>query len=152
MHDPTRVRVTGPLKPYADGFRVELTRRGYTAGSAELQLGLAAHLSRWLADHDLELSELTREYLRRFLADRRRSGYTAYWSEQSLSPLLVYLRGLNVVPEPAPTVASTPLEVLLEDYRDYLVRERGVGVSVKPYLVVARRFLSEHSSTAGLDL
>jgi integrase/recombinase XerD len=152
MHDPTRVRVTGPLKPYADGFREELTRRGYTAGSAELQLGLAAHLGRWLAEHDLELSELTRERVQRFLADRRRSGYTAFWSERSLSPLLDYLRRLNVVPEPAPTVASTPLGVLLEDYHDYLVRERGVGVSVKPYLVVARRFLEERSSSAGLDL
>jgi site-specific recombinase XerD len=152
MHDPTRVRVTGPLKPYADGFRMELTERGYTVGSAELQMGLAAHLSRWLVDHDLELSELTREHVQRFLTDRRRSGYTAYWSERSLSPLLGYLRGLNVVLEPAPTVASTPLEALLEDYRDYLVRERGVGVSVKPYLVVARRFLGERSSSAGLDV
>lgn len=152
MHDPTRVRVTGPLMPYASGFLAELTRMGYTAGSAELQLGLVAHLSRWLADHDLEASGLTREHVQRFLVDRRSRGYTAYWSERSLAPLLGYLRDLRVVPEQGRPVATTALEELLEDYRDYLVRERGIGVSVNPYLAVARRFLGERSSMAELGL
>lgn len=149
MHDPSRVRVTGALSPYAAGFRAELARLGYTAGSAELQLGLVAHLSRWLADRGLQVSELTPERLKQFFEARRRSGYTAYWSERSLSPLQSYLRRLGLLPAPTLPVASTPLETLLEDYRDYLVRERGVGVSVNPYLVVARRFLSDRSSDAG---
>ncbi|MDT3446027.1 hypothetical protein [Pseudofrankia sp. BMG5.37] len=29
MRDPTRVRVTGPLARYAEGFRGELTQLGY---------------------------------------------------------------------------------------------------------------------------
>jgi len=152
MHDPTRVRVTGPLTPYAEGFVVELTSMGYTAGSAELQLGLVAHLSRWLAGHELEVEGLTRELVRRFLADRRSSGYTAYWSERSLAPLLGYLRELGVVPEQDRPATSTPLEELLDEYRHYLVQERGVVVSVNPYLVVARRFLGERVSVAGLGL
>jgi hypothetical protein len=28
MKDPSRVRVTGPLGPYARGFRIELARQG----------------------------------------------------------------------------------------------------------------------------
>jgi integrase/recombinase XerD len=152
MHDPARVRVTGPLMPYADGFRAELARKGYAPGSAEFQLGLAAHLSRWLADRDLGVSELTRGHVGQFLEDRRSSGYTAYRSERSLAPLLGYLRRLRVVPEPVAAVASTPMEELLGDYRGYLVGERGLGVSLNPYLAVARRFLSERPSVAGLGL
>jgi site-specific recombinase XerD len=152
MHDPSHVRVTGPLTPYTDGFREELARLGYTAGSAELQLGLVAHLSRWLADHDLNVGDLNREHARQFLEARRGSGYTAFWSERSLLPLLGYLRRLSVVPEPTPPLASTPLEELLEAYRDYLVHERGLGVSVNPYLAVAGRFLSDRSSGPGLGL
>ena len=41
--------VVGPLEPYAAGFATELERQGYTAGTAEKQVALAAHLSRWLA-------------------------------------------------------------------------------------------------------
>ena len=49
MNDPSRVRVTGPLAPYAEGFRRELeTRGGYAPGSVALQLQLVAQLSRWL--------------------------------------------------------------------------------------------------------
>jgi len=146
MHDPSRVRVTGPLTPYADGFRAELAGKGYAPGSAEFQLGLVAHLSRWLADHNLGVDELTPANVRRFFEDRRAGGYTLHRTERSLSQLLGYLRHLKVVPEATPVVASTPLAELLEDYRGYLVGERGVGVSVKPYLVVAGRFLGERCS------
>jgi integrase/recombinase XerD len=42
-------RVVGPLEPYAHGFAEELSRRGYTVHAASHQLGLVAHLSRWIA-------------------------------------------------------------------------------------------------------
>jgi hypothetical protein len=41
MNDPLRVRSSGPLAAHADGFREELAARGYTPGSAALQLQLA---------------------------------------------------------------------------------------------------------------
>ena len=40
--------MAGPLAPYAAGLAGELARLGFTEGSARGQLGLAAHLSRWL--------------------------------------------------------------------------------------------------------
>jgi integrase/recombinase XerD len=42
------VRMTGPLAPHAMGLAAELARLGFTEMSARGQLGLAAHLSRWL--------------------------------------------------------------------------------------------------------
>ena len=48
MKDPSQVRVTGPLGPYAEGFRAELARQGYASSSAVNQLKLVGHLSRWM--------------------------------------------------------------------------------------------------------
>ena len=45
---PSWPHVTGPLAEYADGFRAELARLGYTPLTAACQLRLIAHLSRWM--------------------------------------------------------------------------------------------------------
>ena len=45
--------MTGPLSAYRDGFAEELAGQGYTAGSAQHQVGLMAHLSRWLDSRGL---------------------------------------------------------------------------------------------------
>ena len=45
-------------------------------------------------------------------------------SPQSVALPLEYLREIGVVPLPAATVASGPLEELLADYRRYLLVER----------------------------
>jgi hypothetical protein len=50
MHDPSRVRVTSPLEPFAVGFAAVLRVDGYTARGITGQLQLMAHLSRWLAN------------------------------------------------------------------------------------------------------
>lgn len=93
-----RVRVTGPLEPFAEGFRAELVERGYTAWSAKHQLHLVAHLSRWLTSEGLEVGQLVPERTEQFLAARRAAGYTSHLTPRGLSPLLSYLRGLGMVP------------------------------------------------------
>ena len=50
---PSRPEVTGPLAEYADGFRAELVRLGYTPLSAACQMRLMAHLSRWMTAEGL---------------------------------------------------------------------------------------------------
>ena len=42
MGNPSRVRVTGPLEPYAAGFASELARVGYTQHSTSHQLRVFA--------------------------------------------------------------------------------------------------------------
>jgi hypothetical protein len=70
MDGVLRVRVVGPLEPYAAGFAAELTRLGYTVFSARLQLRLVAHLSRWLAGEGLDAAALTPAVAVRFSAAR----------------------------------------------------------------------------------
>jgi len=51
-----RVVVTGPLAPFADAYRADLRRRGYSALTTVNELRQVARLSRWL-----EASGLTAE-------------------------------------------------------------------------------------------
>jgi integrase/recombinase XerD len=143
MGKPSRVRVAGPLEPYADGFRRALARQGYTDNSASNQLQLMAHVSRWLASSGLGVGELTPDRVEEFLQARRAEGYTLWLSPKALAPVLAYLRGVGVVPTPSLVGPATPVEELVERYRAYLVRERGLAAAtVTSYLHVARLFLA----------
>ncbi len=148
-----RVRVAGPLAVYRAGFCEELTAHGYTPGSAQLQLQLMAHVSRWLASQGLTAGDFGPARVVEFLDARRAGGYTSRVSRRGLAPLLGYLRGLGVVPPPSEPVACTPVERLVAAYRDYLACERGLAVgTVCRYVAVARIFLSKFERPDGLDL
>ena len=90
--------VVGPLEPYAAGFAAELERQGYVAGVACKQVGLAAHLSRWMAGAGAEPGDLTVQVAERYASARRAAGYSSYRSVHALEPLVGYLRGLGVAP------------------------------------------------------
>src|SRR6266487_4279156 len=102
MDGAVGVRVAGPLAPYASGFGAELARVGYTRLSVRGQLGLVAHLSRWLAGEGLDAAALCEATVDAFLAARRAAGYTGLLTPKALRPLL-------------------------ERYRSYLTGERGLG-------------------------
>ena len=88
-----------------------------------------------------------------FLSARRAEGHTALLSGQGLAPLLGYLRGLGATPVAAEPVASTPAEILVEEYSTYLAHERRLAASsIERYLGPARLFVSERERRDGLDL
>ncbi|KXF55743.1 integrase [Rhodococcus sp. SC4] len=140
---PCWARVRGPLAPYAEGFRVELERLGYTPLTAATHVRLLAHLSRWLAREGVEASGLTPATVDAYFAERRAAGYVGHVTGRALRPLLGYLRRLGVLPAPAPVVPASPEERLLARYRDYLTTERGLAAAtielnvrmVRPFLV-----------------
>ena len=142
LRDPSRVVVTGPLASFAGGFCVALERRGYAPAAAAELLQLMAHLSRWLGDQHVELAGLTGEVVERFLADRRQR-YRKRLTAQALGPLLVYLQHGGAVPGPVPQHGGSGVAVLLEDYRQYLVGERGLAaVSIRRYMPAVGTFLA----------
>lgn len=94
----SRVRVTGPLGPYAPGFIAELVERGYTPVSVGHQLRLLAHVSRWLAGEGLGPDDLSSARVGEFMAARRAAGYSNLVTPRALAALLEHLRGLGVVP------------------------------------------------------
>ncbi|MGH2945304.1 MAG: hypothetical protein ACRDPC_03400 [Solirubrobacteraceae bacterium] len=94
MSDPLRVRMSGPLSVFAAGFLEELLGRGYRPGTAAKQLQLMAHLSRWMAAHDLELDDLRSVEIERFVQERA-TRFAQLASTRALLPLLGHLRGLD---------------------------------------------------------
>jgi integrase/recombinase XerD len=87
---------------------------------------------------------LTEEVAGRFLADRR-GKYRKFGTRRGLRPLLTYLRRMGVVPSAEPVVQdiSADVALLVEEYRRFLVNERGLAeVSIRRYLPAARVFLA----------
>lgn len=147
------VRLAGPLAPYAEGFAGELARLGFTRGSAQKQLLLAAHLGRWLRDAGVGTSELDVRVVDGFLAARRAGGYSEFITPRALAPLLEYLRRLGVAPSCQAPEPGSRAQELLERYRRWLLAERGLQVKVaRGYVDSVRPFVTAHagSSDAGL--
>ena len=153
MTDLSRVRVTGPLEPFAAGFAAELVRRGYASQPAAQQLRLMAHVSRWLAAEGKRAAALDAPAVEAFGISRRAAGYSNHLTGEALGPLLVYLRGLGVVPRQEVLAPVGAVEVALERYRRYLLVERGLSViTARVYVDAVRPFLAGRVSGDGLGL
>ena len=155
MTNPSWARVRGPLEPYADGFRVELERLGYTPLTAATHVRLMAHLSRWLAREGADAPGLTPAMVDAYFAERRAAGYAGHVTGRALQPLAGYLRRLGVVPPPVPVAAPSPEERLLARYREYLIVERGLTETTADLNVrMVRPFLAgrAEANDGGLDL
>jgi integrase/recombinase XerD len=156
MDRSSRVRVTGPLEPYAVGFRAELAGLGYSQWTATALLHLMQHLSLWLASRRLDLSSLTASEVQGFLHDRRASGQVRRVTARGLAPLLSYLRRQGVVTDEVTVAPDGPLEELLADFVGYLGSERGLRDATSSwYCAVARQFLSsrlQRTDEAGPEL
>ena len=118
MIDPSRVRISGALQPFATGFAAELARQGYTPRSLQTQLYLMAHVSSWLHAKDLDIADLPAQ-TQPFLQARQEAGYKQHLTGKALRPLLTYLRDQGAVP-----VAPPPVGISLKLNTDLGERER----------------------------
>jgi len=139
-----RVLIAGPLAVFADGFRGELERLGYSPFTAEEQLRLMAHLSRWLEDGGLDVEELTAARAQEFLAYRRACGRPHRYSPRALTPVLGFLRRLGAAPRPVPAAIVTATERLLAAFEEHLLHDRGLSeFTVAGYRRVATLFVAD---------
>ena len=149
MSSACRVRVTGPLVMYADGFWSDLAAQGYVAESADRNVRTLAHLSRWMDRHGLSAGQLSAERLEEFLVARRREGYHHALSVRAVMPLMGYLQRLGVAAVPAAPQAPG----LVSDYYRYLVSERALTEAVAgKYARLAGEFLSACGQSGGPGL
>jgi integrase/recombinase XerD len=150
MSSRSRVRMSGPLASHAQGFAAELDRLGYTAGSAEHQLRLLGHLSRWLHDQVRADGPVGLEEIAAFVDARRQAGRRPYRSLAGVSTLVDYLCGLGLITKAAAGAVS-PVEDLLERYRSYLLEERGlVDSTVRTYISAVRPLLERRVGAGGM--
>jgi integrase/recombinase XerD len=142
MKRPDRPQVTGALAPYADGFRRELSRRGYSQWTVPEHMYLMCDLSRWLGGRDVLPAALSSALVEEFLLHRRARPKARWTTQRALVPLLGYLRGQGVVPAPSTPEPGSPTEALLAKFAVYLAAERGLGdATIAGYRHRAGRFL-----------
>jgi integrase/recombinase XerD len=138
------VLMTGPLAPFADAYRAELRRCGYTPRTMIGELRQAAWFSRWLEADGLSAAEVSEARVEEFLAWQRAEGrHRSQWSRPGLRCLLDVLRGFGVLGVAELVVPSSPTDVLLARFEHYLLAERGLAVgTVVVYLTCVRRFVA----------
>ncbi len=146
MGKPTGARVLGPLQPLARGFLFELVELGYSWTVQIQRLRLMAELSAWMVAQGVEPTELTASVIHEFLEPVRARGPKRQWfSSMSERQLVDYLCRLGLVAVPVPLVVIDPVELLVGEFVEYLVRERGLtdgSHTVWEYRRTARLFLA----------
>jgi site-specific recombinase XerD len=146
--------VSGPLAPYAAGFESWLRSRSYSSSATANRLCQLDRLSRWLERRGLTVGELSDARVAEFTRSRCEAGLVTWTTSQSVALPLGYLREIGVMPSPAATVASGPLEELLADYGRYLRVERRLAEHTvrDAYLPAAGLFVAGREGLNGLGL
>ena len=139
----SRVLMAGPLAPFAEAYSAELWGRGYTPLSTVGELRQVGRLGVWLEAGGLSAADLSVERVEQFLVwQRAAGGHRGQWSPPGLLCLLEVLAGLGVFVPERSTPASSPLDLLLVSFAQYLASERGLAAgTIVGYVTHARWFL-----------
>jgi site-specific recombinase XerD len=145
----TTRRKAALLSREVEGYRAWLTRRGYTPQTVRNMLKDLGHVGRWLQAEGLEVSDLDEQWMARFRADQQAAGKYRAMGPRALVPLLTYLREVGAAPQAPEPLA--PLDLLLGQYRAWMLDERGLAASTMlRYENTARRFLHEQAVRDGV--
>lgn len=130
---------------------------GYTPQTVRAMLKDLGSLGRWMDAESVEVGAVTVTAIESFLADRRAAGGRRVPTVRALRSMQTYLRDVGVMPVELPPGLS-PVEVLVGDYRAWLIADRGLAaMTVLRYETLARRFLTarvthaDELGVAGLD-
>jgi integrase/recombinase XerD len=140
VFDRSASRVAGPLACYSAGFAAELAALGYSANSIYAHLRVMCVLSAWMSGQGLEAGDLSPGVAGQF-APVLRAFQRHLTSGKALAPLMRYLRGLGVLPEPD-AVPVGERDALVVAYQRYLRVDRGLSEkTVATYTPYAAAFL-----------
>jgi hypothetical protein len=143
----------GPLAPYLDSLARLFSEQGYCHQVAMQKLRLAALLSRWLEQDQIELEQLDEQRIGEFLTVQKKTLHRQRQVRHTLTQLLRELRRLGVIPDPQPARMGSATDMLLQVYGQFLAQERGLSqATLDNYLPVARCFLTKAFGTKPIKL
>lgn len=135
--------VSGPLAGHEAAYRAELVRQGYKPRSVSLLVRLVDELGDWMQERGCAAADLSRVLADEFVVDFRARGGAYQPTVAVLDSLFGYLERSGVIAPESPPSPSTPVEVMVEEYRRYLREERGVvPATIAMYTRVATTFLA----------
>ncbi|MEI7902649.1 MAG: site-specific integrase [bacterium] len=136
---------------HVDAFCDDLVAQRYARLTICYAVSAAVRFGRWLDKRKLGACDITEEVIARFRG--RRCLRKIRKGEALLQKLLLRLRLDGVAPEPVERTSRTPLEQVLEDFCDYLRRERGLSLNtIETYSHVAWYFISQRFGAGPVDL
>ena len=143
-----RCRKPGRMGPFIEGYRAWLAGRGYAPGTIVGMLAMAGGLGRWMDARGLAPGDLDRAAVTEFRDALRAAGRRWVPGAHGLDRLLEYLEDLGVLGRCSSP--GTPVEVLAERYRRWLVTDRGLAeATVVRYVKLARLFLNQRLTGRG---
>jgi len=143
MSEERRPAMPGPLAPFATGFRARLSELGYVSSGLRQQVGLFAHLDRWLASAGLSAADVTSSDLDRFLTARAAQGHTTKLTAHGLTQVVEFLAELGI--DARPVAPATAADRLLARFGRHLAEERagpGNGAQLRARGQAVPRLLS----------
>jgi site-specific recombinase XerD len=143
-----RLRV-GPLASYLDAYLKRIEQEGFLPSSVPMQLYAIARFSNWLHMSQLGLHQVDEATVERFL---KRDPETFHGSEPApLRRVLAMLREIGVTVAKAPEPRNRQQQ-LIDEYRRYLLQERGLAESsVLNYVPFAEQLLSNRFGESDLN-
>ena len=142
-------RKPGQLGAHVEGYRAWLAHHGYTSLTVGGMLKDLGRVGLWMSDQGLVTAQLDEAAMTAFRVASRAAGRRKALGPQALTPLLTYLRQAGFTPMAMPPGA--PLEVLMGQFRVWLLQDRGLAVTtVARYENTARRFLREQAMVDGV--
>jgi site-specific recombinase XerD len=134
----------GPLGLHLDVFAARLLKEGHCQQSGWRILRVVGDYSRWLARKGLSLPDVTESTVEQYQRFRRRHRSLFCSDRAALLRLLAVLREVDAIAPLLPT-PRTEHEQIEDDFKEYLLRERGLRqVTIIRHLPPLRLFLREH--------
>ena len=146
----TARRKSGVLAAEIEPYRQWLLEQGFRPGTVRTLLRNLSQLGVWLQQREMTGATIDAALVDEVFAQRRALGRRGVPGRLGTGRLLAFLdeRGLLA---PAPQEQPTALDLLLEEFRQWLFQERNLSAStVLRYERTARRFLSEQALREGV--
>lgn len=142
----------GPLKDCIDLYTDRLRQDRYHKDHALKALSILRHFGLWLTDRHRGLGDIDEQLVGRFLKFRARRRPLANGDRSALTRLVTILREARIIGLPLPLTLE-PADQILEGFRGYLVRRRGLSpTSAEAYVTFVRPFLRDISIMQADDL
>lgn len=140
----------GPFRDCIDLYTARLRKDGYSTVTARYSVRIVNCFIRWLIRHDVDLVRMDDQLVVRFFEDKDRGCGLRGGDPAAIGRFLEVLREAKVV-APALPLPASPSEQMLERFRAYLDRRRGLNArSCSAYVNFTRLFLQD-MAIAGPD-
>ena len=134
----------GPLAGQADKFAALLCGQGYSHATGGILLRLIGDFNQWLERKRLGVQNVNEQVLARYLRYRERRGWFPDEAANTLGRFLEMLRAAGAAPALNRPSLRDHRQEFLDEYRQYLLNQRGLSETTLPNLLVfVDRFLAE---------